>query len=220
MRLLASYLGLVVVAGWLLAPGLDMPQASQPVGIKSFEVSSKDFIIRGSNLAQVEVYFLSTGTEVNTPTPLGIATRASHTGRSEIWLLPIPPRPACDMLAAQVLASATDAKGNAAGTRELPCHGAIVICDAPSWCGTWIEDEDTGKRFTYSKGTSFNILLDPARHPQPELSVTCNPADALRAVPNIPGQDYEHVYTVRYEAVRKGNCKIRNRDLIVSVTLH
>src|SRR5262249_25072534 len=133
--------------------------------------------------------------------------------------MPLPSGPERDYLVAEIFAQSFDANGEAVGEKHLSCHGALILGDAPKWCGKWIDDEDSGTHLSYLVEQGFDIRLSPEKYPESELSIVCSPVGALERVPPVPGQEYEDVYTLRYETVRKGNCTIADREFKLSVTI-
>ncbi len=205
-----------------MLPGLWLSgfQNSRPPGeIASFEVSGKNFVIRGSDLARVEIQFFSSGTGITSPGTLGMARRITSAGKSEVWVLPLPAKE--DLLIVEIFAVGFDKRGEVVGKKSWPYSGVTSINEGLFSSGTWyqIRTQDSGKHFTYPRGESFDLLLWPtSKYPLAEVSVTCSPAGALKIIPNVPNI-FPTVTAVRYEAVRKGGCKITDRNFRASVTV-
>src|SRR5205823_2392983 len=71
--------------------------------IHDFKIVRPRFIVHGTRLSKVEIWFSSTGTSIDGPGLLGTATRIAD-GRAETWALPIPR----DLLAVEIFAVAFD----------------------------------------------------------------------------------------------------------------
>lgn len=192
---------------FVLAAGLSSPlgpcgfqTSDRRATIRSFEVSKKDFVVRGSNLAKVEIYYFATGTGVTEPSTLGLARRVTPAGENETWVLPVPPKPTsfAGLLAVEISASGTDARGKGVGTKSLPFYGASSVNEGLWGTGTWyqIQMKESGKQFTYHKGDSFDLFLLKSTYPLEELAASCSPARVLDLVPNVP-QLFGPQYTIR-----------------------
>ncbi len=115
----------------LLACALDaLAQPPKPhTAIRTIEVKRPNIVVRGANLAKVEIWAIPTGTEI-TPDMyalLGTAKRRSVAGKNEVWVFPIPPQP---VLATNIFATGFDTDGNAVGTKSLPYNGATDLYEA------------------------------------------------------------------------------------------
>lgn len=99
------------------------------ITIRSVEVKRPNILVRGANLAKVEIWAAPTGTQV-TPEMylrLGTAKRLGAAGNNELWVFPIPPEP---FSAAGIFAKGFDANGKAVVTKSLPYYGASDLYEA------------------------------------------------------------------------------------------
>ena len=220
MRIVVARAFLVIILGVASTPRLSGQwEPLKTNAVQLFEVTKKEFVVRGSSLAKVEIRAFSTGTEITESTLLGEGKRVTPAGRDEIWTMPLPSAPERDFVVAEIFVEAFNAKGKTVGRKDLDCHGALYVGRAPESCGKWIDEKDSGEHYSYFLDQEFDILLPPEKYPQAELSVACTPGGALSLAPPVPWQDFEGVYTVRYGTVHKGNCTITDRDFKVFVSV-
>jgi hypothetical protein len=221
---------------WTYTPASACPLRSGrvPAVFHAIGIERPKIVVRGSNLAKVEIWAVPLGKEdkpegyelIGSPSVWG--TR----GPCEIWPLEIPwwlnsrepkfDRHSQPLLAVEIFAKAFDSEGNLLATKSLPYKGVAALTEALRGTGELppystlytLRAEDSGERLLYSLGTTFDILLDEKTHPPAELD--CSPTGALWQVPNVP-TIFDGFTTLRYEAVDIGACTFRNRDFEVEV---
>jgi hypothetical protein len=120
---------LSLICALISLPLSAVSQVPKPhTAIRTVEVQRPNIVVRGANLAKVEIWAVPTGTQI-TPDMyalLGTAKRRGVAGNHEIWVFPIPE----PMLATGIFAKGFDAKGNAVGTKPLPYYGATDLYEA------------------------------------------------------------------------------------------
>jgi len=131
---------IAVLLGFLVAAPAQ--QSSDAGAIRSIEIGGFNIVVRGVNLAKVEIWAIPTGTEVD-PQQYQLLGRAEHTGdtkRIQFWTFPIPPPPTetSGLLAVQIFAKGYDKNGKVIGQKSLPAYGATSLYDA-----LWSQNEAT-----------------------------------------------------------------------------
>jgi hypothetical protein len=124
LRLAQLYWVTVIVAFALLAVPLSahqggMAQAHKPKDagkLYDFKIAKPNFVVSGANLGKAEIWFWSTGTGITKPALIGTAKRITNEGKSEKWVLQIPP----NLLAVEIFVTAFDTAGNEVGKKSLP----------------------------------------------------------------------------------------------------
>jgi len=110
---------------WGLLPALLLLSSgvavAQTPALTEFRVQVSRFVVRGMNLASVEIWFSPTGADAK-PGRLGVAKRSGG-GKKETWLLDIPP----DVLATEVYAVGYDANHKEVARKYLSARGASAI---------------------------------------------------------------------------------------------
>jgi hypothetical protein len=94
--------------------------------IDSFTIAPPDLVIKGKNLARVEIWAVPTGTGVTEKdhTLLGQASKQAETGSQQIWTFPIP---RVTILATEIFARGYDEQGRDAGRVSLPVTGVTEL---------------------------------------------------------------------------------------------
>jgi hypothetical protein len=77
---------------------------------------------------------------------------------------------------------------------------------------------DSGRTFAYPLTSRFGIVLDGQTYPRADLQVTCDHAQVLGPISNIPSVSLPD-YAVRYEGVNPGTCSITDRAFSVTILI-
>lgn len=78
---------------------------------------------------------------------------------------------------------------------------------------------DNGGQFNYVVTARFEIVFDQHTYPREKLTVSCDPANAIDPISNLPSLDRSTDWVVRYTGVVPGSCTIRNDDFSVNVLI-
>ncbi|CEP69099.1 Uncharacterized [Moorella glycerini] len=94
--------------------------------IDSFTIAQPDLVIKGKNLARVEIWAVPTGTGVTEKdyTLLGQASKQAETGGQQVWTFPIP---RVTILATEIFARGYDEQGRDASRVSLPVEGVTAL---------------------------------------------------------------------------------------------
>src|SRR3989344_5327160 len=77
-----------------------------------------------------------------------------------------------------------------------------------------IKENDSGKTFSYPKGSYFTIVLDEDRYPKKELK--CAPNGIVRQIGNEPKVKIE-MYAIRFETENPGTCMLKSGSFAVAI---
>lgn len=121
------------------------------VDITSFTVEKPNFVVKGKNLAKVEVWSVPTGTGITEANHvrIGNAARQGAAGQDERWTLPIPVQP---LSSTEIYAKGFDAAGVMKDKISLSYKGATDIYNNV-W-GPVTEQENTvalGEKITFGE---------------------------------------------------------------------
>lgn len=75
---------------------------------------------------------------------------------------------------------------------------------------------DNGSTFTIGITSRISVILSDIDYPRQNLTVLCNPPDALGSISNIPSVPQPY-YAVRFEGVKVGECNVQNGNFFVII---
>ncbi|MDN5327324.1 MAG: hypothetical protein PWP41_2020 [Moorella sp. (in: firmicutes)] len=95
-------------------------------GITSFTIARPDLVVKGQNLARVEIWAVPTGTGITEKDYqlLGQAGKKSEDNGHQVWTFPIPQK---TILATEIFARGFDARGHEVGRVSLPVTGVTDL---------------------------------------------------------------------------------------------
>ncbi|QGP91306.1 hypothetical protein MGLY_06370 [Neomoorella glycerini] len=100
-----------------------------PAGITSFTIAQPDLVVKGQNLARVEIWAIPTGTGITEKDYelLGYAGKKSEDNGQQVWTFPIPRK---TILATEIFAKGYDDRGKEVGKVSLPFIGVTRLNEA------------------------------------------------------------------------------------------